>query len=144
MRPSALPSTLLIIALLAAGNSAWGQEGNLGRLFFTPEQRASLDRLRQHSVKQSDEATTGDGVSITLQGVVRRSSGKGTTWVNGAAIDEPLAPPNASISKSHKAVSAVGSENSDIRVGESLNQSTGERRDLLNGGEIQIRQPARR
>lgn len=136
MRPSALPSTLLIIALLAAGNSAWGQEGNLGRLFFTPEQRASLDRLRQHSVKQSTDSATGNGLAITVQGVVRRSSGKDTAWVNGAELSESSGQRS---SNGRREPTRLGIGDRDVRVGDSINQSTGEQSDLLRGGQIQIK-----
>lgn len=55
--------------------------GELGRLFYTPQQRVQIDA--RHSFEQ---ATVEPGASeVQLKGVVRRSDGKTTLWVNGAA-----------------------------------------------------------
>ena len=73
---------------------------NLGRLFFTPEQRAQLDIVRaQRDPRQPVVAETERAVSppapapqgpdtVTYNGVVRRSDGKSTVWINGKPIDE--------------------------------------------------------
>lgn len=50
----------------------------IGRLFFSPNERAMLDRLRQKSGGNAISATE----QITLNGIVRRSSGKTTAWIN--------------------------------------------------------------
>lgn len=55
--------------------AASAEEQPLGRLFFTAQQRATLDRQRRQVPRASD----------TLNGEVRRSSGKNTRWVNGEA-----------------------------------------------------------
>jgi hypothetical protein len=67
---------LLILSALAAK----ADDAPLGRLFFSAQERAALDRQRQQ----------GTTASSTLDGEVRRSSGKNTRWVNGQAqyIDE--------------------------------------------------------
>jgi len=116
---------LLIATALLASGSIVAQQAPLGRLFFTPEQRATLDRQRQYQQTEV-QGTTG---SITVNGLVRRSSGKVTTWVNGEARDNDNQPPSESGKNS-------------ILVGERLNQASGELQDLLQGGEIKI-SPAR-
>ena len=50
----------------------------IGRLFYSPDERAMLDRLRQKSIGSTLSATE----QITLNGIVRRSSGKTTAWIN--------------------------------------------------------------
>lgn len=74
-----VPMLMLSLSLLVAPAFAADE---LGRLFFTPEQRAILDLARstQSSAAQvAAEAYEG----VTLSGVVTRSDGKRTVWVNG-------------------------------------------------------------
>ena len=60
----------------------------IGRLFFTPDERAMLDRLRKNSGGSSFSATE----QVTLNGIVRRSSGKTTTWINQVPQHENETP----------------------------------------------------
>ncbi len=48
----------------------------LGRLFFTPEQRAQLESLQQ-------EKSPGSSHSITVNGIVQKHGGARTIWING-------------------------------------------------------------
>jgi hypothetical protein len=63
----------------------------VGRLFFTPAQRASLDVARSRrartTLSQSEEAAP-VAQTITYSGAVRRSDGKSTMWVNNRAISD--------------------------------------------------------
>lgn len=86
---------ILILLMLLPG-VVMGAD-NLGRLFTTPAERASLDYLRQTSKVQAidpeqiDKAETGPVMpsSISVQGYVKRSDGKkGTVWVNRIPIQE--------------------------------------------------------
>lgn len=70
---------LLILACPAVNCIA--QDNLPGRLFFTPEQRAEIDRQRQ---------TARPGGS--LNGEVRRSSGPDTRWINGKVEWENNSP----------------------------------------------------
>jgi len=59
-----------------------------GRLFFTPEQRAQLDILRTQravATKVRDEPVP---EFVTYSGIVRRSDGQATVWVNGELLTE--------------------------------------------------------
>jgi hypothetical protein len=58
-----------------------------GRLFFSPEQRALLDRARQQNVRIDVSADNSTEI-FTLNGVVRRSDGRSTAWVNGKPLVE--------------------------------------------------------
>jgi len=58
------------------------QAGSLGRLFFTPEQRAQLEQNRTRN------ATAEDGSSssvLTVNGIVQKKGGARTVWINGVA-----------------------------------------------------------
>lgn len=114
------------ILLVALTGNALAQPAPLGRLFFTPEQRAALERQRQRS---QYPALADDGTPLTLNGQVVRSSGHNTTWINGTPLEERDARALASV---------------PLRPGETASgPGRGERSDLLNGGQIIIkRRPA--
>jgi hypothetical protein len=50
----------------------------LGRLFFTPEQRAQLEYSK---LQGSDSGISGR--ALTVNGIVQRHGGKRTAWING-------------------------------------------------------------
>lgn len=67
--------------ILLAATAACAQAQDMGRLFYTPEQRAQLDHdsMRKPNAKIQRPAT------LTLNGIVQRSDGVRTVWINGAA-----------------------------------------------------------
>ncbi|MDX2217773.1 MAG: hypothetical protein SF172_01955 [Burkholderiales bacterium] len=67
---------LLLFTLLTASGSALAQ---LEKLFFSPEERRALDLARD----RASRAEGSDYVSPYVDGVVQRSDGKNTIWVNG-------------------------------------------------------------
>ena len=81
-----------IVLMLGAGTAAAAE---LGRLFFTPAQRATLDTLREKNIG-AEAATAKEPApplpqNVTLDGVVRRSDGKNTVWLNSRAVTAPKA-----------------------------------------------------
>jgi len=65
----------------------------LGRLFFTPAQRAQLDVARKQKARTAltAEETTNAAPTpqtITYEGAVRRSDGKSTVWINNRPVHE--------------------------------------------------------
>ncbi len=141
MRPPArlMPALvgLLGLAVLAPARAADAQE--LGRLFFTPERRATLDRQRAFNIQ---EARTLQGNSMSLDGVVYRSSGKSTVWINRqaqpdgdssrtgvGAVVSPRTPGSALL--------APGEETpAQLKVGETVNRATGKRDTRLGDGSV--------
>lgn len=134
---------LLVLACVATGigiGSAWAAETEaLGRLFFTPERRLGLERQRTHNVQQAQAL---QGTTMSLDGVVYRSSGKSTVWINKHAQNEndsrrtgvtailsPRDPGRALISPGEDLPSK-------LKVGEAVNRATGERNTRLGGGAI--------
>lgn len=77
---------VLIFALLAPAIPAEGEA--LGRLFFTPEQRAILDRQRQLGIQESQAA---EATTLSINGIVRPSRGNATVWINGIPQDSSSA-----------------------------------------------------
>jgi hypothetical protein len=82
-------------ALAAAATSvpAPAQE-RLGRLFFTPAQRASLDVARSQraraalSTEKPEQEAAPVPQTITYSGVLRRSDGKTTVWINNQPVND--------------------------------------------------------
>lgn len=131
-------TALLLLALLPSLAAA----GDLDRLFFTPERRAALERQRQLNIQ---EAQTLEGASMSLDGIVSRSSGKNTVWVNGRPQQEQSTSTGvtARIERGGRAVVTAGEETpAELRVGESINRGTREKNDGLGGGRIAAK-PAR-
>jgi len=114
----------------------------LGRLFLTPERRAVLERQRQLNIQEKTQETV-EIEKLHLNGVVHRSGGKATIWVNGRPqrIDEynggiAIRP---SSKEPGKVAVGVGDERpTSMRVGETLNRGTQEKTDGLAGGQVQI------
>lgn len=126
-------SLALTGALLGATPSASAQD--LGRIFFTPQQRQDLDRRRNLNV--TEETAVVVESLVTVNGHVVRSSGKTTTWINGVPQYDTYrgrTPDRVGVESSN---SAVG-----VKVGETLDRSKGEVRDTLQGGEIKVKRPA--
>ena len=136
-------------ALVAVGITllctASAQAQELGRLFFTPEQRAALDARRKARVPDKPAAAPVTESPVTrVNGAVRRSGGKSTVWVNGEMIPEDAQADSARVTpRSAKpgSVSIPAGDNAqrhDLRVGESLDRGSGEVRDVIGEGEIKI------
>lgn len=85
------------LLLLLACTSLAAHAEEVGRFFFTPQERQALDA--RHSGAPAPSADTSSaatpasdlGPDISVQGIVKRSSGKFTAWVNGTAYDEKSA-----------------------------------------------------
>ena len=117
-------------------------EEALGRLFFTPERRQTLDRQRQFKIQEKQEIP--EDPTFTIDGVVTRSSGKRTVWVNGTPLGENGASSDVSVAPVRKnpglvVIQAGDSSPASAKVGETMHRDTGETTDLLNGGNIAIR-----
>ncbi len=67
--------------VLTLVNAVVAGADELGRLFFTPEQRAQLDR----GIPQKDQqdGSTNMEQTLTINGIVQKDGGKRTAWING-------------------------------------------------------------
>ena len=81
------------LAATAVSVPASAQE-RFGRLFFTPAQRASLDVARSQraraavATEKSEQDATPVPQTITYSGVLRRSDGKTTVWINNQPVHD--------------------------------------------------------
>jgi len=102
----------------------------LGRLFFTPQQRQDLDRRRQMNVVEAETVVEN---LVTVNGHVARSSGKTTTWINGVPQDDTYRGRDPA----RVAVDA-GNARVGVKVGETFDRARGQARDLVGPGEIRV------
>ena len=133
----------LLLAVLLLPGAAPAQE--LGRLFFTPDQRAALDARRRARVPDKPAAVPqAEQPTTRVDGAVRRSGGRSTVWVNGEAIPENPRTEGAHLetegAKSGRVAIPAGenTQRYDLRVGETLDRNTGEVHDVV-GGEVRVR-----
>lgn len=137
--PARLVGTLGLLTLIAAQCPPAQAEGELGRLFFTPERRQALDRQRQFNIEEKQEVP--EDPTLTINGVVTRSSGKRTVWINGVAQNDNEQPSGVAVIPNRKSPGKVVVQSGDAvlgdaRIGETVNRNTGEATDLLNGGSV--------
>jgi hypothetical protein len=118
------------LALAAAPAAA----DELGRLFFTPQQRQELDRRRQANIQEGGAVNVES--TVTVNGHVSRSSGRSATWINGVPqYDSHRTPDPAHVTIG----GSDGDPPVDVKIGQTLDKTRGEVRDGLGGGQIRIR-----
>jgi hypothetical protein len=111
---------------------------DLGRLFFTPEQRSALDARRKARVPDKPAAAAvAASPTVRLDGYVKRPGARSTVWVNGESVEDR---PPAGGSDSRVGVSVGESRTRvELKPGETLDRGNGEVHDVIGGGEIRIR-----
>ncbi len=103
---------------------------NLGRLFFTEQQRQDLDRRRQANIRETAAVVES---TVTVNGQVSRSSGRSTTWINGVPQEstrKPLDPARVTLP------GGEGAPSVNLKIGQTLDKARGEVRDPVGGGRI--------
>lgn len=127
--PRIAARTLLALALAAGTSLAPAHPAaadELGRLFFTPQQRQELDRRRASNIQEKEVVIES---TVTVNGHVVRSSGKTTTWVNGVAQDDTY---------SGRDPARVHLEDGTLKIGQTLDRTRGEVKDNLQGGTVRV------
>ena len=116
--------------LLAVATGHVAAQENLGRLFFTEQQRQDLDRRRQANILESAVVIEN---AVTVNGQVSRSSGRSTTWLNGVPQDNARKPHDPA------RVTLPGGEGApsvSLKIGQTLDKVRGEIIDPATGGKI--------
>jgi hypothetical protein len=131
----------LLLAGLAVTGTAFGAQP-LGRLFFTPAEREQLDiariqkRVPETAAMQAAEPRVSTQ-TITYSGIVRRSDGKSTLWLNNRPADEKNALSDLALSGRVRPDGAV-----TLRVpetGGSIDLRVGQRAELQTGRVVESR-----
>lgn len=129
---------VLAVSITAASGTVLAEEAKLGRLFFTPAERAALDTQRKLAGEMANRPVRKDTDApkapppkmVTLNGVLRRSDGETTIWVNGQPVHEQFRDVDVmpgSISREGVAVQLPGSgRRVKLKVGQSVDSATGE------------------
>jgi hypothetical protein len=130
--------TLLVACGALAGfiAPAAAADTPLGRLFFTPSQRNSLDVARTQrarttlATEKTEEVSTAAPIpqSITYDGAVRRSDGHSTVWINRRPVNDKESASNTVV---------VGSVRQDGTVSLQMPQ-TGRTVELKPGQSIEL------
>ena len=99
----------LIAYLLIAAPPTYAKE--LGRLFFTAEQRAQLE----YSQQKNDPAP-GNARSLTVNGIVQKHGGERTVWING--VPQPAGKSDERAPESVPVAIPGQSQPSKVKVGQ--------------------------
>ncbi|HZF18190.1 MAG TPA: hypothetical protein VE008_00640 [Burkholderiales bacterium] len=114
--------------LLGVATGQVAAQENLGRLFFTEQQRQDLDRRRQANIRETAVVVES---SVTVNGQVSRSSGRSTTWLNGVPQDNarrPLDPARVTLP------GGDGAPSVSLKIGQTLDKIRGQIRDPAADG----------
>ena len=103
------------------------------RLFFTPQQRADMDRRR---IANIPDTPTAEGNTVMLNGYVRRSGGSNTTWING----QPQSGHGAPRVEGNRVIISTDNAGSStpLKVGQSLDKQNGVVQDMLESGQVRV------
>ena len=139
--------TRLLVAVLLGLAPALAAAQELGRLFFTPQQRSALDERRRARVPDKPTAAVVAAPVTRVDGYVKRSGGPSTVWINGDPLSEsaPEAPRiDTSRTPSGSVSITVGESGARMRLkpGEALDRGTGEVRDVIGDGDIRVERKA--
>lgn len=139
-----LPHHLLNSALAAAPPAPAASlprpdDAPIGRLFYTPERRLVLDRQRA-SNRPSERQV--ESRQLSFDGLVQRSSGQRTVWVNGRPLterDDGVLRVTTQPDRPGRARLTIPNEGGhDMTVGSSVNRDTGETSSPLKSGRIRV------
>jgi hypothetical protein len=116
----------------------------LGRLFFTPEQREALDARRKARMPDKPAAAPAAASPTTrLDGYVQRSGGRSTVFINGEPVPEgSTEAPRVDTGRADGRIPITvgeGGARFPLKPGEVLDRSSGEVRDVIGEGEIRVR-----
>lgn len=145
LRPQAwrrLATVLLAGGGVLAATPAVSADQGLGRLFHSAEKREQLDRQRAHNTLESRTAT--EGPLLVINGQVRRSTGRHTTWINGQPQNEGdmrtgIATRPAAGAPGHVVIEPANApRQATVRVGEIVHRDTHETTSPLDAGSVVV------
>jgi hypothetical protein len=86
MNPRRVTSSLLVLLATLGVGAEPSAAADPGRLFYTPAERAQLEAARARNVTQANPAAPKSAPPpLHFDGMVIRSDGQSTRWVNGKA-----------------------------------------------------------
>jgi hypothetical protein len=129
---SARRALLALLLMVSAAVAPAAGSADLGRLFFTPQQREDMDRRRITNVQET--VVVVESV-LTVDGHVSRSAGPATTWINGVPQEDsrPGRDPAQVVIQPTEGEAQVS-----VKVGQTLDRVRGEVREGFGSGEVRI------
>lgn len=133
-----LPHALQDFAV-AAPPAGRTDETPIGRLFYTPERRLALERQRASNRPTERQV---ESRQLSFDGLVQRSSGKRTVWVNGRPLTENddgvlrVTPRPDQPGRARLTIPNEGGH--DMAVGSAVNRDTGEASSPLKNGQVRV------
>ncbi len=93
-RPPKMTAAFALAATLCVTAGTAAAQDGFGRLFFTPAQRVQIDESRRRPAAQPARAVPGAPApvqpqSLSVDGIVRRSDGQATVWLNRTPTAAP-------------------------------------------------------
>lgn len=129
---------LLLLLTLLCGTAVHAQERLTGRMFFTAEQRAQLDAGRREAIANRNRPAPARAAPVpkaappqvvTLHGIVKRSDGESTVWVNGKPLSSQFRDADigaGTITRDSVGLDVPGSKRRiRLKVGQSLEAMSG-------------------
>lgn len=126
----------LLTTAILLGLAASASAEQIGRLFFSPDERAMLEQQRQKGGVAHTAAKR-----ITLTGLVKRSSGKTTIWINQIPQNENESPQGIAIAGKASAPQAVplllpSGKRVEIKAGQTYDTASGKVREGYEGAQL--------
>jgi hypothetical protein len=131
------PVLVCLMVAVVSGPAA-AADPPIGRLFFTPAQRASLDIARSQRTRATVATERTEQVveqpvpqTLTYGGMVRRSDGRTTVWINDRPVDDQEAAGGSTVIRRVGPDGAVTLEvpqskrRVDLKVGQSVEVLSG-------------------
>lgn len=120
-----------MVAAKAFANESPNQSlDDLGTLFYSSSERAAVLKARLGEV----DAPSANGL-FSVDGVVKRTEGKSTVWINGRPIPEGQSPFPTPLRFAIN-VGGITVKGTRVRVGETLNLDNLQRSDFIAPGSL--------
>ncbi|MBX3651646.1 MAG: hypothetical protein KF771_09760 [Burkholderiales bacterium] len=123
---------ILILLLVTALPAAYAAELT-GRLFFTPDQRDQLDQLRKQKAIASQVRDEPVPETVTYNGIIRRSDGKTTIWMNNQPMSDADLRSGQSVTGTVSRDGRIVLQNPQAGSGAKLELKVGQSATLLSG-----------
>lgn len=124
-----LPVFIALLLPLAANGAE-----TLGRLFFSPEQRAQLDTLRIKKVVATQTKDEPPPEFVKYSGIVRRNDGRTTVWVNNKALsDKEIRETSSLVGRVERDGRITVQTNTQGSIAPTLQLKVGQSAELLSG-----------
>ncbi len=132
--PTFVPAIFILATAFAPVIAhADSQKSGFGTLFYSPQERLAIAAVR----RTAPGVMANPGTVVTVSGLIRRDSGKGSAWINGHVVAEGQAVESVGVPAIEKRHITV--EGHRIRVRETVDIESGARGDALATGSVSVK-----